>query len=335
MSKLINDILIIGNVDYEIKRTELKQKDLKFFPENPRVFSVLNMTDEEPTQEQIEEIMCKTEHVKKLKESIKSNGGLIDPIFVRDGDMVVLEGNSRLAAYRILHKQNPIRWSKLKAILLPKDIPDSAVFSLLGQFHIIGRKDWEPYEQAGYLYRTLCDTNKTIEILAAELGITKSSIKKLIDVYEYMLENGDNHPSKWSYYEELLKNRGIKKAFEEVPGLEDKIIDDIKNNKIRMAIDIRKLGDISKVNDNLSRRILNDIANGERDIYSGYEVVEDTGKMDNNYQYIKNFKEKILNSSSTGKLLKDKNINDIEFELKKIQKIIENILLNIEKDKKQ
>ena len=150
-----------------------------------------------------------------------------------------------------------------------------------------------------------------------------------------MLENGDNHPSKWSYYEELLKNRGIKKAFEEVPGLEDKIIDDIKNNKIRMAIDIRKLGDISKVNDNLSRRILNDIANGERDIYSGYEVVEDTGKMDNNYQYIKNFKEKILNSSSTGKLLKDKNINDIEFELKKIQKIIENILLNIEKDKKQ
>ena len=154
MSKPINDILTIGNIDYEIVRTELKQKDLKFFPENPRVYSVLNMTNEQPTQEQIEEIMCKTDHVKKLKESIKSNGGLIDPIFVRDGDMVVLEGNSRLAAYRILYKQNPIRWSKLKAILLPKDIPDSAVFSLLGQYHIIGRKDWEPYEQAGYLYRT-------------------------------------------------------------------------------------------------------------------------------------------------------------------------------------
>lgn len=334
MSKAISDILTIGNVDYEIKRTELKQKDLKFFPENPRVYSVLNMTDEEPTQEQIEETMCKTDHVKKLKESIKSNGGLIDPIFVRDGDMVVLEGNSRLAAYRILYRQNPLRWAKLKAILLPKDIPDSAVFSLLGQFHIIGRKDWEPYEQAGYLYRTLKDTNKSMDLLASELGITKYSIKKLIDVYEYMIEKNDNHPSKWSYYEELLKNRGIKKAFEEVPGLEDKIISDIKNDKIRMAIDIRKLGDISKVNDKISDNVLKEIANGEKDIYSGYDIVESSGKMDNNYQYVKSFREKIQNASSTGKLFKDENINNVEFELNKIKKLIEDILAEIEKKKK-
>ena len=149
-----------------------------------------------------------------------------------------------------------------------------------------------------------------------------------------MLEIGDNHPSKWSYYEELLKNRGVKKAFEEVPGLKEKIIDDIKNDRIRMAIDIRKLGDISKVNDKLSNKILKDIADGNKDIYSGYEVVEDSGKMDNNFQYIKNFKEKIYNASTTGKLFKDTNINDIEFELIKIQRIIEKVLSDIEKYKK-
>ncbi len=97
--------------------------------------------------------MCLQEHVKELKESIKSNGGLIDPIIVRDGDFVVLEGNSRLAAYRILYKTDPIKWAKIKVTLLPKDIPESAVFTLLGQYHIVGKDPWDPYEQAGYLYR--------------------------------------------------------------------------------------------------------------------------------------------------------------------------------------
>ena len=279
--------------------------------------------------------MCKDDRIKQLKESIKSNGGLIEPVFVRDGDMVVLEGNSRLAAYRLLNKQDPIKWAKLKVTLLPADIPDSAVFTLLGQFHIIGRKDWNPYEQAGYLYRTINDSNKPIEILATELGITTSYIKKLIDVYEYMIEHDDNHPSKWSYYEEMLKNRGIKKAFDEVPGLEDKIVSDIKNNNIRMAIDIRKLGDVSKVNDKLSRKILKDIAMGEEDIYSGYDIVASSGKMDNNFQFITNFRKKIQEDSYADKLLKDENLNNIEFELKKIDKLVKNMLAKIENNKNQ
>ena len=333
MDNSVEELMTIGKEKYKVIKCELEQSKLKFFPENPRVYSVLNIGDEKPTQEQIEEIMCKDDRVKQLKESIKSNGGLIEPVFVRNGDMVVLEGNSRLAAYRLLYKQDPIKWAKIKVILLPADIPDSAVFSLLGQFHIIGRKDWNPYEQAGYLYRTINENNKSVELLATELGITTSSINKLIDVYEYMIEKEDNHPNKWSYYEELLKNRGIKKAFEEVPGLEEKIIDEIKNNNIRMAIDIRKLGDISKVNDKLSRKILKDIAMGEEDIYSGYDIVASSGKMDNNYQFITNFRKKIQEDTYVAKLLNDENINNIEFELKKIEKIVKNMLSKIESDK--
>ncbi len=335
MENTVEEMMTIGKEKYKVIKCELEQSKLKFFPENPRVYSVLNIGDEKPSQEQIEEVMCRDDRIKQLKESIKSNGGLIEPIFVRDGDMVVLEGNSRLAAYRLLNKQDPIRWAKIKVTLLPADIPDSAVFTLLGQFHIIGRKDWNPYEQAGYLYRTINDSNKPIEILATELGITTSYIKKLIDVYEYMIEHDDNHPSKWSYYEEMLKNRGIKKAFDEVPGLEDKIVSDIKNNNIRMAIDIRKLGDVSKVNDKLSRKILKDIAMGEEDIYSGYDIVASSGKMDNNFQFITNFRKRIQEDSYTDKLLKDENINNIEFELKKIDKLVKNMLTKIEGNKKQ
>lgn len=331
---MIDDILTIGKTDYQVKKGELEQNKLLFFPENPRVYSVLNLGDEKPTQTQIEEVMCKADHVKQLKESIKSNGGLIDPIIVRDGDMVVLEGNSRLAAYRILYKQDPIKWAKIKVILLPKNIPDESVFALLGQYHIIGRKDWEPYEQAGYLYRTINDTKKTVESLASELGITTSHIKKLIEVYEYMIEKDDNHPNKWSYYEEILKNRGIRKAFDEIPGLEEKVISDVKENKIRMAIDVRKLGDISKVNDKLSKKILKDIAIGEEDIYSGFEIIASSGKMDNNFQLLTNFRKKISDENFASKVINDENLGNIEFELKKIERIVSTILSRIEREKR-
>lgn len=328
------DYLIIGKEKYTIDKYEIDQSKLMFYPENPRVYSVLNSNNYTPTQEEIEELMCKKDHVKQLKESIKSNGGLIDPVIVRDGDYVVLEGNSRLAAYRLLYKQDPIKWSKIKAIILPKDIPDSTIFALIGQYHIIGRKDWEPYEQAGYLYRTINKSNKTPELLASELGMKISDIKKLLSVYEYMLKKDDNHPNKWSYYEELLKNRGIKKAFDEISGLENKIVADIKSDKIRMAIDVRKLGDISKVNDKLSKKILKDIAEGEEDIYSGFDIVAGSGKMDNNFQIISNFRKKITDESFSNKLLKDDNLGGIEFELKKIERTVSVLLQNIERLKK-
>ena len=328
------DYLIIGKEKYPIDKYEINQSKLMFYPENPRVYSVLNSNNYTPTQEEIEELMCKKDHVKQLKESIKSNGGLIDPVIVRDGDYVVLEGNSRLAAYRLLYKQDPIKWSKIKAIILPKDIPDSTIFALIGQYHIIGRKDWDPYEQAGYLYRTINKSNKTPELLASELGMKISDIKKLLSVYEYMLKKDDNHPNKWSYYEELLKNRGIKKAFDEISGLENKIVADIKSDKIRMAIDVRKLGDISKVNDKLSKKILKDIAEGEEDIYSGFDIVAGSGKMDNNFQIISNFRKKITDESFSNKLLKDDNLGGIEFELKKIERTVSVLLQNIERLKK-
>lgn len=333
MENVVEDYLVIGKEKYPVKKCEIEQSKLKFYPENPRVYSVLNINNYVPTQKEIEELMCKKDHVKRLKESIKSNGGLIDPIIVRDGDFVVLEGNSRLAAYRMLSIQDPIKWSKIKAMILPKDIPDSAVFALIGQYHIIGRKDWEPYEQAGYLSRTLSKSNQTPELLASNLGISVSDIKKLLSVYEYMIEKNDNHPSKWSYYEELLKNRGIKKAFNEIPELEDKIIDDIKKDRIKMAIDVRKLGDISKVNDKLSKKILREIANGEEDIYSGFDIVASSGKMDNNYQMISNFRKKITDESFGKRLLNDDNLKDIEFELKKIERTVSVLLKNIERRK--
>lgn len=83
----------IQNEIIEYKEKELKVDDLLFWAENPRVYSILRMHTggEEPTQKEIEDIMIqKCANVKELRYSIKANGGLTHPIFVRKN--IVIEG---------------------------------------------------------------------------------------------------------------------------------------------------------------------------------------------------------------------------------------------------
>ena len=141
----------------------LPQISLLFYLENPRLYSLVRADGIEPSQDDIEATLTKKEHVKQLIKSIEINGGLIDPVIVRGNSNVVIEGNSRLAAYRVLAKKNPIMWGQIKVKILPNDIPESSVFALLGEYHIIGKTDWAPYEQAGYLYRR--HENHKIEII--------------------------------------------------------------------------------------------------------------------------------------------------------------------------
>ena len=261
--------LTIGKKDYEVEICELNQSDLKFYTENPRVYSVLNIGEEEPSQIEIEEHMCNLDHVKQLRLSIESNGGLIDPLIVRDGNFTVLEGNSRLAAYRLLCRTDAIKWGKVKCKVLPADISDDAIFALLGQDHIIGRKDWDPFEQANYLFRRHQQTRLPIEYMAQELGISKQKAKKMIDVIKFMIENDDLNKRHWSHYEEYLKNSGIKKYRETNPNIDETIVKAIKTDTIKEASDMRKLGDISKVGDKQTKKIMQKISDGEIDLYKG------------------------------------------------------------------
>lgn len=318
MDERVISKLKIANREYDVEECELNQIDLKFYIENPRVYSALrsNLNNEQPTQEEIEELMSNMEHVKQLRLSIESNGGLIDPLIVRDGDYVVLEGNSRLAAYRILSKKDPIKWGKVKCKVLPSTIDDSAIFTLLGQYHIVGRKDWSPFEQAGYLYRRQRDTKYPTSQMAKELGISEAKSKSYLNVYEYMLKVNDLIPDRWSYYEELLKNRNIKKAIEKVPELEQTILEQIKGNKLTQAADIRKIGEIAGASNKKSKKLISEIAHGSTDIYTAYEEMKDSGSLDESIKKLKKFREFINDPSF------DENAKSSEaiFEIKQIIK---------------
>lgn len=318
--------LTIGKIDYVVEICELNQADLMFYTENPRVYSSLNMDGGDPSQDEIEEHMCNMDHVKQLKVSIESNGGLIDPLIVRDGDFTVLEGNSRLAAYRLLCRTDAITWGKVKCKLLPADIDDSAIFALLGQYHIIGRKDWDPFEQANYLYRRHQQTRLPVEYMAQELGISKQKADKMINVITFMIENNDMDKHHWSQYEEYLKNAGIKKYRETNPDLDETIVNAIKTETINEASDMRKLGDIAKIGDKQSKKVMQKISEGEIDIYEGYSQVQDAGKLDDVVRKLKNFRQ-YINDNTVEKQIRasDETYKQAQFEIKKIVKRLQDL----------
>ena len=329
---MTTETLIIGKQEYTVEVRDLNRIDLLFYPENPRVYSVLNMMGGDPTQEEIEDHMCGLEHVKQLKVSIESNGGLIDPLVVRDGDFTVLEGNSRLAAYRLLCAVDPVKWGKVRCKILPADISDSAIFTLLGQYHIIGRKDWEPFEQAHYLYRRHLQTKIPVAYMAQELGLSKQKAEKMIQVIEFMIDHNDLNKRHWSHYEEYLKNASIKKYRQTNPNIDDTIDETIRTDAIKEAADMRKLGQIAAVGDKQAKKIMQQIANGSIDLYEGYEAMEDAGKLEDVIKKLKAFKSTVSELAFEKQLrASDETVQQAKFEIVKIIKRLTSIQAKLEK----
>lgn len=239
MSDFTEDTITLRKREIKVKTGFLPHHTLRFYAENPRIYSIVwNEGGDEPTQEEIFEALSKTEHVREtLVPSIKSNGGLIEPVIVRKN--VVLEGNSRLAAYRLLAQKDASAWEKLRVRILPDSISDSEVFSLLGEFHIVGKKDWQPFEQAGYLYRRFKTHGVNEKQLHHEVGLTPAKIRHLIHVYEFMLNVDDRNPDRWSYYDELLKGRRFNQTRELYSNFDQKITEMIQSEEMERAVDVR------------------------------------------------------------------------------------------------
>ncbi len=230
----MSNLLTIGDRKISTEYINIPHTDLEFYAENPRVHSLLMSGDTEPTQEDIENTLIKMPHVIRLKKEIEQFGGLAEPVYVKDGKAkIVLEGNSRLAAYRLLSKEDPIKWNEMRCQLL-KNINDSEIFQLLGLLHINGKNDWDPFEQSGFFYRR----HKIDKISKSELGkslsMSSMEVGKLIEVYEFMKKKG--LPSKqYSYYDSYLRSNKIRPVRNDNSGFDDLIIQKINNGEISEA----------------------------------------------------------------------------------------------------
>ena len=329
--------ITIGKTDYEVIDTELNQQELLFYEDNPRVFSILHADGVTPSQQEIEEKMISMDHVKALRLSIDQNGGLIDPLVVvnRAGSYVVLEGNSRLAAYRMLYKKDPIKWSMVKVQILPEEISDDDIFKLLGQYHLIGRKDWSIFEQAAYLFRQKEFSGLDNSILAKNVGLPESKVNSLIEVYQFMKDHDDLVPDRWSYYEEYLKNRALKHYRRTSTQIDDTFVRKVKAGDIKKAVDVReKLGEIAKGEDGTSKRIMQEFIEGRTDVYDGYERLVATGKTGDSFQKLKRFRDHITDVDFQRKLKQEiaasNNRGDMVMQLKKIKQAVDKLLRELD-----
>ncbi|WP_202314249.1 ParB N-terminal domain-containing protein [Mesorhizobium sp. L-8-10] len=311
---------------------DIPVKELNFYPENPRIYSIVYADGKKPSQTEILERLQGLEHVRQLVQDIRSNGGLIDPLIVRLGDMVVLEGNSRLAAYRHLATEDPIKWAKATCMLLPDDIEEHLVFALLAQYHVKGKKDWAPYEKAGFIYRRFNQQNIDLQVAAPELGITREEAKHLIAVYEFMIESGDQDPAHWSYYDEFLKSRKIKKAREEVAGFDQFIVGEIQSGRMGKAMDLRdKLPVICSGQPKILRRYMT----GQYDFAEAHEHAVTAGGEHHALNRLRRFRKWLVESTTEDDILEaPKVIRDgIQYELKEIEKKSKKLKELVEKKK--
>lgn len=308
----------IQNETIEYRERELKVDELKFWPENPRVYSALRqkLFGEEPTQKDIEEVMTTLENVKRLRSSIKAFGGLTHPLFVRNG--VVIEGNSRLAAYRLLCRVDKIKWAKVRCNVLPDDMSDDLVFALIGSIHIDGVTEWTPFEQAGYLFRHLQKSKKPIEAISKDCGLTTAKAKLYVKVYETMLDNEDTDQSKWSYYVEMLKNGDIITKSKNFPELNliDTLCKKIKDGSISKANEFRDIGKLAKANSSEAYKALEAYISGEESLESAVTKVSAEEQKKHARHIAKSFREFLANPSFINQMMSDD--EEFKFEMERI-----------------
>lgn len=330
----VHGTMLLRGVEVPTETREVNVQELVFYPDNPRIYSLVSADDGKPSQDEILERLQAMEHVRQLVQDIKANGGLIDPLIVRMGDMVVLEGNSRLAAYRHLRSENPIRWESATCTLLPADIDEKLVFALLAQYHVKGKKDWVPYEKAGFVYRRFKEHQVDLQQAAPELGLTREEAKHLIAVYQFMIDHDDRDPARWSYYDEFLKSRKIKKAREDIADLDKFVVGEIKAGGIERAMDLRdKLPVICSGNGKILKRYMS----GTYTFADAHEHAVVAGGEHHALNRLKRFRKWLTETTTEDDIVNaPKTIRDVmQYELREIERKARKLKELLEKSKGQ
>ena len=327
MSAVADQLLIRGK-NIPVQNTELEHAKLRFWHDNPRVYSAIRGNGIVPTQEEIQEHLLKMEHVKALIYDIELNGGLIEPLIVRDGTFDVVEGNSRLAAWRALAKKQPLKWGYVKSTLLPSDIDESLIFALLGQYHIKGRKDWVPYEQAGFLYRRYKQHDEQYDTLAIEIGMSSKKVKQLVQTYEFMVDHDQEEISRWSYFDEYLKSSKIKKARKKFPELDKLVVKKINSGEIARAVDLREQLPLICT----APKVLTKFIAKNLDFTEAYETAVEAGGDTGYLKTVKKFRDWVTRPKTQDRLLESdgKIRSSVVFELRKIDTKIQHLLKKLD-----
>ena len=199
---------------------------LKFLKDNPRVYACThghpdfdNLIEAEQ-QEVIFKKLLEEPSVKNLIPEVKRHGGLMESILIRFDTKEVIEGNSRLAAYRLLHEADPEGdWEYISCDIV-SSLTDNQQAAFLNQIHVKGKTRWSAYEKANFAYVRKAKGSNFDEI-AQLFGESKHTVRTRTKVIDTMKRNGDNERSHFSYYDVLVRSPDISKGMDERDDLRD------------------------------------------------------------------------------------------------------------------
>jgi len=247
--------ITVGDIRIPTEIHFLGVADLRYYKVNPRIFSILKQYGTSVSQEEIEQRLWELDSTKDLFRDIRQNGGLVEEIIVRDGE--VLEGNSRLCAYRHLLKhakengdeEAVKKWELIRAKVLPADTSEQTIFGILGMLHIRGKAKWIPYEQASYLFRQATAYRMKPSELAVQIGQPKADVENMIEAYKLMERYKIIDTSRFSYFFEFAKSKRLADCKEYIPkdmDLAEKFSEWVRDDKFPRGESVRDLPTILK-----------------------------------------------------------------------------------------
>ena len=207
---------------------------LKFLKDNPRVYAVTHGEldfEQKPEEEQQDIILDKLKNepsVKNLVPEVERHGGLLEPILVRLDTREVIEGNSRLAAYRILRARGASgEWDNIPCYLV-STLTDEQQAAFLNQVHVKGKTQWSAYEKANFAYVRRIN-GWTVDRIAKLFGESVPTIYTRINAIKTMKDSGDTKRSHFSYYDVAVRKSEIRGKLAESPEFCDRLFEEIRN----------------------------------------------------------------------------------------------------------
>jgi hypothetical protein len=124
-----------------------------------------------------------------LKQSIRTNGGVIHPIIVNikpNGELIVIEGNTRAIIYREFKRPGDDgRWDNIPAMVY-ENMSQEQIDAIRLQAHLVGAREWDPYSKAWYLNKLRNDLHLPFAQVVDFCGGDAKEVEKLIAAYNDM-----------------------------------------------------------------------------------------------------------------------------------------------------
>lgn len=248
---------ITGDRVLEADIMSIPLSQLKLDPDNVRFKHVT----ESMTDEQIEDWIWHQADTKSLAREMRFSKGLTEKPYVRqitDSEYLVIEGNRRTVCTRKIAeeissgKEKNISINQIdpvQCIVLPKDASESDIALFLARIHVSGKKDWAALNKGVHVYELIKKHDFDYDEVAKAISIGKNTISQNVKAYDATLLYHKKYPDddrwlqRFSHFLELYKKRALKEWADDPIHLE-KFMSWIYNNKIPMAIHVRKLDKI-------------------------------------------------------------------------------------------